>query len=339
MPDTPTDPGAGVVVSSPIVADPATYEASKAAEKSEAKPADEKPKAPKEEGPKSLADLEPESEPKEVAEEEPKPEGEEAEGEEAEGEHPEMVEFDFGGNKLEVPKDSVPPEVADKISEFSKGIWADYTRKSQTIAETTKTLEARENAVAKLSNLNGEVLQTYSQGLQLQSDIAVLQQVDLKNEWQVNPDRARQVSDAISQKQADFNAIVARVGEQENTLNEAQQVELARRSKEGETTLDNYSKGFAVTVAPDVVKYAMEDGGFTAEEAEKWRLNPVVTKWAHKSMLYDRMQARAKQPPKPSPDTVVPIIAPKGKGASSKGSSDPNKMSMEEMRKHLEIPA
>lgn len=338
MTETPTDPGAGVVVSSPTVADPAAYEAGKAAEKSEVKPVEKKLKTPEEEGPKSLDDLEPESEPREVGEEESKPEGEEAEGEEAEGEPPEMEEFDFGGNKLEVPKDSVPPEVADKIREFSKGIWADYTRKSQAIAETTKTLEARENAVAKLSNLNGEVLQTYSQGLQLRSDIAVLQQVDLKNEWQSNPDRARQISDAISQKQADFNAIVARVGEQEGSLNEAQQGELARRSKEGETTLDNYSKGFAVTIAPDVVKYAMEDGGFSAEEAEKWRLNPVVTKWAHKAMLFDRMQARAKAPPNPSPVPVVPIVAPKGKGAS-KGSSDPDKMSLPDLRKHLGISA
>ena len=49
-------------------------------------------------------------------------EGGEETGEETdETNEPEMRSFDFGGNKLEFAVDAIPPELATKIDEFSKG--------------------------------------------------------------------------------------------------------------------------------------------------------------------------------------------------------------------------
>jgi hypothetical protein len=153
--------------------------------------------------------------------------------------------------------------------------------------------------------------------------------------WQSNPDQARRVSDTLASKQADFQNIVAQVGEQEYALSEAQQSEIARRGEVGEAELNRYAKDFTTNVAAEVVKYAIEDGKFSPEEAAKWRQNPVVTKWAHKAMLYDRMQAKAKKPSS-KPTQAKPVPAMRAKGAGT-GSRDPDNMSMSQLKKHLSL--
>ena len=276
-------------------------------------------------GPKSLD--EPETEETDDGE----GDGEDGEDDEA----VEMREFDFGGNKLAVPKDSVPPELADKIDEFTKGTWSDYTRKAQANAETAKALQARESAVAKLTTLNGETLQTYTKGLQLRSEIEQLSQVDLNEMWQSNPDQARRVSDALAHKQAEFQNVVAIVGQHEQALDAAQQSEIVRRSEEGKAVLNSYVKDFSKKIAPDVVDYVVQDG-MPKAEAEKWALNPTMAKYAHKAMLYDRMQATASKP-KPNQSPATPLKAIKTKGAATGSRTSPDNMSVEQMRKHLGI--
>lgn len=261
-------------------------------------------------------------------------ESEGEEDEEAGEEETEEIEFDFGGNKLRVPKDSIPEELAVEIDKFTKGTWADYTRKSQDAVERSKALEAREGAVEKLGTMSGEILDTYSRGLQLQSELTELGKTDLNTMWQSDPDQARRISDQISNKQAEFNSVVSRVSEQEQSLANVQQEETARRIAEGKILVEKQSKGFEAQAA-EVVKYVTENYAVSLEEANQWPLNPVSAVMARKAMLYDRMQAKAKKP-SPAPSQAKPVAPMKAKGAS-KGSSDPDKMSMSQLAKHLEV--
>lgn len=240
-------------------------------------------------------------------------EGQDGDGEEGEAEE---IEFDFGGNKLRVPKNQLPEELAGKVQEFAKNIWGDYTRKSQENAESKKSLEARERAIEKLTSLNGEALQTYSRGLAVREELAQLAQIDLNKLWQSNPDDARRVSDRISQKQAEFNSIVQQVNQKEQELSTAQQAETARRAEEGKQLVERRIKGFS---EKDLTEYAVKSG-IPQEDAGKWALNPVVTEAFWKAMLYDRMQANAKKPaPKVQAEPVKPM---KAKGAATSGSLD-----------------
>lgn len=332
-PEASTDaPAPGVVVPTPVVDDAATH-AAKEPESPDA-PEAEAPAVDEDDG---VTDLD---KPQEAdAEADAEPEAKEAKTEaedEAEAEPAvKMREFDFGGNKLEVEADSIPPELGDRLEKFSKDIWSDYSRKSEAIAAEKKEVSTQREAVAKLSDMNGEMLQTYSYGLQIRSDIAQLEAVDLKAEWASNPDRARQISDALSAKQAEFQNIIAKVGEQETAMTAERQEDISRRTEEGEAALDKYHKGFSVTAAPEVVKYVQDAYGFSAEEAAKYRLNPAVTQMAHKAMLYDRMQARAAKPA-PVPG-AKPVKAMKAAGAAG-GTSNPEKMSDAEFRKSLGLP-
>ena len=208
----------------------------------------------------------------------------------------EMLEFDFGGNKLEVPKDSVPPELATRIDEFAKGTWSTFTKGQQENVERATSLDAREQTVAKLNTLNGDALQTYAHGLLLRSDIEQLSQVDLGPLWQSEPDRARQVSDLLGSKQAEFQTVLAKVGENERAVQEAEQTEVSRRTEEGTLYLNKHINNFSSEKASELVDYVCQTYGMPKEQADRWAMNPIVTRMAYKAMLFDRQTGAAKRP-------------------------------------------
>jgi hypothetical protein len=229
---------------------------------------------------------------------------------------PEEIEFDFGGNKFKVPKGSIPDEIADQLDKFTKGTWSDYTRKSQEVAEVRKSVEARAQAVAKLENINGEVLNAYSKGLQIKAEIEQLRGIDVNALWQSNPDQARRVSDLMAQKSAEFNATVNKVAQLETGLTQAQEAEAARRAQEGEAVLERRIKGFSQRV-PEIIDYVAQNYGIDKDHAAKvWRQDPATAEMAYKAMMFDRMQSAGKKPAPVAPKTAAPVTAMKAKGAS-----------------------
>lgn len=278
----------------------------------------------------------------EAEEVEAQPEGEDDDAEvseDAEDEEPEIeeIEFNFNGEKLRVPKGSIPEDLAAKVDEFVRGAESNTTRKFQELAEKSKAVEAREQAAEKLLSLNNDTLETYSKGLQVRQEIEQLSQVDLNALWQSNPDEARRVSDRISQKQAEFQSIISDVSQKEAQLTQAQQAEIARRKEEGEAVLEKQMKGFKAEKLPAVIKYATETLGIDAKSAEAdWALNPAMTLAVHKAMLYDQMQTTARKAnPKPTP--AKPVKPQKG-GTGAQAPKDVTRMSEADMARHLGLP-
>jgi len=257
---------------------------------------------------------------------------------EAETDETEMLEFVFGGNKLEVPKNAVTPELATKIDEFSKGTWAAFTKGQQENVEKAQSLDARETTVAKLNTLNGEALQTYSYGLQLRSEIEQLSQVDINPLWQSDPDRARQISDLLGSKQAEFQNVLAKVGEQEREISDAEQAEVGRRTEEGTAYLNKHIKNFSTEKATDLVEYVVDNYGMPKDQAARWALNPVVTRMAYKAMLFDRQTGAVKRSTA-KPVQAKPVKAVPSTGAATGGDRAPDNMSMGQLAKYLNLNA
>ena len=245
-----------------------------------------------------------------------------------------IVEFNFGGNKLELDKSSVPEELVGTIDKFTSDIWNDYTKKSQANADIQKTLATKNENVEKLMELNGDALQTYSVGLQLRNDIQQLQQVDMNQLWQSNPDQARVYSDTLAQKQAEFQNIVSLVDQQETALNEAKQYDTVHRGEIGRKQLNAKVKDFETKVAPRLVDYVMKTYGWDQSVADRWDQNPDMTDMARKAMLYDQGRSKLKSVSKSTATKAKPVSAMQSKGRSS-GSSDPESMSMAQLSKHL----
>lgn len=267
------------------------------------------------------------------------PETEDGEGESEgteDGEEPEVeeVELNIGGDKLRFPKGAVPEEVVAKLTDFSKGLEASYTKKFQEVSETRKSVEARAQVLEKMQGMTGDLLKTYSMGEALKHEISELQQINLTQLWQSNPDQARQVSDMINQKRTQFQQILATVDQTERQLEHAKSAEITRMDTEGKALLDKRIKGFSQK-ASEVVEYAVKNYGIDRAEAERYGLNPVAAEAMYKAMLYDRMQAASKPKPKPANTTPVKPVA---KGGTAKPAPQLSKMSTAEMARHLGLP-
>lgn len=239
----------------------------------------------------------------------------------------EEIEFDFGGNKMRVPKDQIPEDVAERLGRFTKETWSDYTKKSQDVVERAKSLEAAEAAVQTMRGLSGATLETFSQGMQAKAEIERLEgsftQEAMTELWQSDPDQARSVSDHLVQLRSVRDAAMQEVSRYEAEYSTAQQAELARRVEEGKKTVEKAVKGFD---PEPVIAYAMAEFGLTREQADQWPLSPALAISAHKAMLFDRLQAKAGRAKKPvQAEPVVPI---RGRSAASR--KDPEQMSTKE---------
>jgi hypothetical protein len=293
----------------------------------------------------SLDDLEydtPDVEPEESAdttneegEDAVKEDGEEGESEETEAD-PEMRTYDFGGNKLEFALDAVPPELATKIDDFSKGVWSSATKAHQQTAERSKSLDSQEATVAKIAELNGAALETYTRGLQLKSDIEHLSSANLPQLWQSDPDRARQISDALADKQQEFQQTLAQVQQQEGDADAAKQHRLAGIAAEGVAQLNKKFKNFSTEKAPALLKHIKQQHpNISQREMDTWAQNPVITEYAYKAMLYDQ-QTQAKVKPNKQPTKAKPVRGIKSKGNATSNRA-PDDMSMGALRKHLSL--
>lgn len=253
---------------------------------------------------------------------EPEAEDNEAEGEEElTEEEPEEWEFKFGSDRLTAPKASVPEELAAKLNEFAAGVEQSSTKKFQEVAEARKNLEAQQKAYEKLSNLQGEALQVFGRGQALRQELDALGQVDLQSLWQSDPDKARQLSDDLNRKQAEFQNVVAQVGQYEQAIEQEQSQNMARLYDEGKVAVDKAIPGFSTTHANEVIEYAVSKG-IPKEQAETWPLNPFAAMTTYKAMLYDRMQAKAKATPK-TKQPVTPVKPAKAKGGGRSSNKPP----------------
>lgn len=252
----------------------------------------------------------------------------EATDEEAE---PEVYEFDFGGNKLEVPKGDMPESLAEEVGKYTKAVWADYTKKSQANAEEARALAARSEHVEKLGEMRGEILDLFGQGKSIKAEIEQLSAIDLNNLSEFD---YRRVSDSLAAKRAELTSVIGAIDERERSFAAERQAELERQTEEGRTVLDRKYKDFSTKIAPQLVEYAQKQG-MTAEQASEWPLNPVLTEMAYKAMRFDQMQAATKPKATPKPAQTVKAIPNKG---GSRGPANPNDMGFAELGKELGIP-
>lgn len=242
----------------------------------------------------------------------------------------EEIEFDFGGNKLRVPRAAVPEEVATRLDEFARGIWSDYTRRGQQLADERKSVAAAREAVEKVRSLNDEALDAYAHGLAIKAELQQLSQTDLPALWRSNPDEARRVSDTIAQRQAELQQVASRVQQAEQQATAAQQAEHKRLAEEGEAALERKIKGFREKV-PELLDYVTKQYGIDRTHAERvWRLDTATAEMAYKAMQWDRLQAARKAAPAPKPAApAAPVTAMKARG-SARTESNPDKMTTEQ---------
>ena len=231
---------------------------------------------------------------------------------------PKYREYDFGGKKFKVNRDALSDEDSEQFEAYGKGLQSDYTKKTQDLSEARKHIEAREASAEKLLSLQGDTLDIYSKGLAIRQELAQLNNIDLNQLWQSNPDQARQVSDAISQKKAEFNATVQQVSAREGQMDQARQADQYARAEQGEKAVNARIPGFTAKVG-EVIDYYCKEYGVDKKAAEQaWRSDPVTSELAYKAMMFDKMKANVKKGSKVQPTPATESKPVHGKGGRHK---------------------
>ncbi len=241
---------------------------------------------------------------------------------------PEEVEFSFGAKTLKVRKDAIPEDVLAELDAFTKNVQGDYTRKTQEAAEVRKAAEAQRELAEKLVSLKGDALKAYARGQSLADEIQQLEQVNLSDLWQSNPDHARRISDTISAKRAEFQRAVETVAQHEHAMTAEQERAAATLMEAGRAEMRRTVKGFDDKAEAALVEYAVKEYGIPEHEARKWPLNPKTAAMAWKAMQFDKLQAQTKAASAPKAPTApaAPVKAVNAKSGASVA-KDPDKMS------------
>jgi hypothetical protein len=249
------------------------------------------------------------------------------EQDEAKPEEIEEIELSFGAKTLKVAKSAIPDEVRTELEEFTKNIQGDYTRKTQEVAEQRKEVEAQRELYGKLQTLGGEARTAFYAGEALLKELQQLEQIDLRQLRQSNPDQARWISDEIAIKRGEFNRQVNAVSHYEQAMTAEEQRAVASLEEAGRARIAKTVKGFD---ADAVVAYAVK-AGVSEQDAKKWPLNPITAEFAWKAMQYDKLHASTKAAtaakPNAAPSAPVRAVSGKSTGASVKS---PEQMSDDE---------
>ena len=269
--------------------------------------------------------------PAEDAGEAPEGETEAVEQEQPEAEEIEEIELSFGAKTLKVAKNAIPEAVLAEIQDFTKNVQGDYTRKTQEAAELRKAAEAKAELAEKLVTLKGDALKEYARGQVLADEIQRLERMDLGQVWQSNPDQARQLSDSLSAKRAEFARVVDAVSRHEAAMTAEQERFLATQLEAGRAEMQRAVKGFDDKAEAALVEYAVKNYGIPEQEARKWPLNPKTAQMAWKAMQFDKLQAqtRAASAPKAQNPPAAPVKAVAKQG-TAQAAPDPSRMSDEE---------
>ena len=206
-------------------------------------------------------------------------------------------EVDYEGEKFKVPA-----KLKDALLRQ-----ADYTRKTQEVAEERRALEQQRAEVAQRAEFNQTHVREVAKVMSIDERLAQFQQLDWNALTDANPLQAmkldRQMRDLQSQRQ---QAVASIEQIQQRTALETQQA-TARRLQEAQAEVAREIKNWS----PEVAKALQETGksiGYKPEELASVN-DPRAVKLLHKAYLYDQlMKERTKAEPQAEPAKPVTRI-------------------------------
>ena len=243
-------------------------------------------------------------------------EAQEQEGDNPEEPEPEVIDFEVDGKALKVPKELEPYLLRH----------ADYTKKTQEVAELRRTAEAKQAEAEQNLSMSNEVIEARAYKLNVEQQLAQYQNVDwaqleaedplgANSHWrqfQQLKDAYGNVSSFLDQKQNEWTAQTAQATD--------------KRLQETRDFAQKEIPGWSPEMDAKITEFATGDLGFTTDML-KQAYNPQV----YKTLFYAWLghQAAQKQAaPKPAPQ-VQPL-----RKVSSTGSApiqkNPEDMSMDE---------
>lgn len=199
----------------------------------------------------------------------------------AEPEDDESEEVDFDGEKYKVPK-------ALKDAFLRQ---ADYTRKTQEVAEARKTFEAERQT---FHQANAAELQARAQLVAIDQQIAHFQRIDWDTWEQQDPFEAQKGWRQFQQLQNGRGQAAGQIAQLAQHRQVQTQQETARRLGEGRAVLARDIKGWSPQLAETLLDHGVRQYGFKRGEIEEFS-DPRMVKVLHDAFQYRQLDRKNQQ--------------------------------------------
>lgn len=216
----------------------------------------------------------------------------------------EYVEVEYDGEKYELP-----PQLKDALLRQS-----DYTKKTQEVAESRKAFEIEQQAFQQRVQLQQQHLEGYAQVAALDQQIAQFDGINWQAAIDEDPVEAMKLNQRLTDLKDAKSQAETQLNESQQKALADQQEHLAKAAEKGREVLANEIEGWSPEMAKSLYSYAVESG--IPEQQAASVVDPAQVKLLHKAFMFDQLQKKAQQKPKPKP--VKPITKVKGKNPVSK---------------------
>jgi hypothetical protein len=229
-------------------------------------------------------------------------------------------EIEVGDRKFALPKSAAAQLKTERM------LQADYTQKTQGVAEERKAVAAERADVARQAKEHQEYAKEMASVIALDDQIAQYNALDWNSIIASDPQQAMQLQQQQKalehQREAASNSLTQK--QQQIALDKQQS--FAKQVQDADAYMQREIPGFATGRNDELAKYGAKLGMSPEAIAKAVIKNPVVATLLHKADLYDKLLA--KQAPKPPPVAqATPAIKV---GSTASVQKDPAKMTDKE---------
>lgn len=236
------------------------------------------------------------------------------------------IEEELDGVKVKGKKDQVEKIKSERLMQ------ADYTRKTQEVAEQRKAIEAQRAEVEQRAQFAARYTEELAIAKAVDMRLAQYGQINWAELENSDPVQAMRLQREMRELQSAKEQVGQSIAHKEQARTLGEQQAIARQIQEGNAVLQREIKGWGAEKVTQVRDFAMARG-FDASAVEKIT-DPRVVRLLHDAMTLENLRkSAAASKPKPTPQEapVTRINAPK-----AAANRDPDKMSVGDWMKWRE---
>lgn len=227
-------------------------------------------------------------------------------GEQQELQTPEEIEEELEGIKLRGSKEAVEKLKAERLMQ------ADYTRKTQGVADDRKSLEAERAQFQEAAKNHQQYIREVAQVVAVDERLAQFAQVNWDALTNHDPVQALKLHTEFTQLQARRGQLMGSLTQKQQAQQQEQQRSHAKQLMEARQVLERDIKGWSPELAGKLMEYGSTQG-FSAQELNNVT-QPAMVKALHKAYLYDQLQKQRAAKPAATP---APPVTRVGGGAAA----------------------
>ncbi len=237
------------------------------------------------------------------------------------------VELDEDGNPLEAEPedDSEEVEYEGKQYKLPKELkeallrQADYTRKTQEVAEQRRAFEAQAQEQAQLLQVRAQTIEGRAYLASIDQNLAQYNQINWSQLAQDDPAEANRLWIQRSQLVEQRQGVSNHLAQMEQHALETQQQETVRRLQEGTAILQRDIPGWSAQKASELQSYAVKELGIPQAIVAQID-DPAVVKAINRLFMLEKQVSKPK--PQPKPVTSIKAQASNAKVDTMKLSAD-----------------